>query len=161
MLDSAGSLASLMVAPRPIASPVGPRQMTASAGFPLEFRPLVTVRNVEQATAVAKGDFDVLVIYAARRNLPVLEALTANDKWNLMFVRHQSGPLYYMYIGAHTHFLRKRRDDFEQPNMDARDIVVDDHGELLWRLRALYAFKNLLGMRIVAVGGAVVTEERT
>jgi len=128
-------------------------EMTASANFPLEVRPLVTVRSVDQATAIAKGDFDVLVIYAARRNLPVLEALAANDKWNLMFVRHQSGPLYYMYIGAHTHFLRKRRDDFGQPNMDAHDIVVDDHGELLWRLRALYALKNLLGKRIVAVGG--------
>ncbi len=128
-------------------------EMAASANFPLELRPLVTVRDVEQATAVAKGDFDVLVIYAARRNLPVLEALAANDKWNLMFVRHQSGPLYYMYIGAHTHFLRKRRDDFGQANMDAHDIVVDDHGELLWRLRALYALKNLRGKRIVAVGG--------
>ncbi len=128
-------------------------EMASSANFPLEIRPLVTVRTVEQATAAAKGDFDVLVIYAARRNLPVLEALTANDKWNLMFVRHQSGPLYYMYIGAHTHFLRKRRDDFGQANMDAHDIVVDDHGELLWRLRALYALKNLRGKRIVAVGG--------
>ena len=128
-------------------------EMTASANFPLEVRPVATVRSVNQATAIAKGDFDVLVIYAARRNLPVLEALAANDKWNLMFVRHQSGPLYYMYIGAHTHFLRKRRDDFGQPNMGARDVVVDDHGELLWRLRALYALKNLLGKRIVAVGG--------
>ena len=127
--------------------------MAASAGFPLELRPLVTVRRVDQAIAVARGDFDVLVVYAARRNLPVLEALTANNKWNLMFVRHQSGPLYYMYIGAHTHFLRKRRDEFGQSNMDARDIVVDDHGELLWRLRALHGLKSLLGKRIVAVGG--------
>jgi hypothetical protein len=128
-------------------------RMAASADFPLGLCPLITVRSVEQATAVATGDFDVLVIYAARRNLPVLEALAAQDKWSLMFVRHQSGPLYYMYIGAHTHFLRKRHDDFGQPNMDARDIVVDDHGELLWRLRALYALKNLRGKRIVAVGG--------
>jgi len=128
-------------------------EMAASATFPLELCSLITVRDVDQATAAARGDFDVLVIYAARRNLPVLQALATNDKWNLMFVRHQSGPLYYMYIGAHTHFLRKRRDDFGQPNMDAHDIVVDDHGELLWRLRALYALKNLLGKRIVAVGG--------
>jgi hypothetical protein len=129
-------------------------KMTAEAGFPLEFRPLVTVRTVEQAKAVVQGDFDVLIIYAARRNLPVLEALAANDKWNLMFVRHQSGPLYYMYIGAHTHFLRKRRDDFGQPNLDAHDIVVDEPAELLWRLRALYALKSLRGKRIVAVGRA-------
>jgi L-fucose isomerase-like protein len=37
--------------------------------------------------------------------------------------------------------------------MTVRDIVVDDHGEILWRLRALYALKNTLGTRIVAVGG--------
>jgi hypothetical protein len=124
------------------------------AGFPLEVLPLVTVQTVEQAASVAKGDFDALVIYAARRNVPVLEALANNDKWNLMFVRHRSGPLYYMYIGAHTHFLRKRRDEFGQPNMDAHDIVVDDLRELRWRLRALFALKNLRGKRIVAVGGA-------
>jgi hypothetical protein len=129
-------------------------RMAAAADFPLEVLPLTTVGNVEQATPAAKGDFDVLVMYAARRNLPVLEALAAGDKRLLMFVRHRSGPLYYMYIGAHTHFLRKRRDSFGQPNMDVHDIVVDDHAELLWRLRAFYALKNLRGRRIVAVGGA-------
>ena len=129
-------------------------RMAAAAGFPVEILPLVTVQTVEQAQAAAKGNFDVLVIYAARRALPVLEALAANDKWNLMFVRHRSGPLYYMYIGVHTHFLRKRRDEFGQPRMDVHDIVVDDHGELLSRLRSLYALKNLRGKRIVAVGGA-------
>jgi len=127
--------------------------MVSSADFPLDVLPLVTVQNVDQATAVAKGSHDVLIMYAARRNRPVLEALAATDKWNLMFVRHRSGPLYYMYIGAHTHFLRKTRDEFGQPNMGPQDIVVDDHGEILWRLRALYGLKNILGKRIVAVGG--------
>jgi len=127
--------------------------MASAAEFPLELLPLVTVENVEQAAAVSKGKHDALIIYAARRNLPVLEALAAADKWNLMFVRHRSGPLYYMYIGAHTHFLRKRRDEFSEPRMDLHDVVVDDPKELLWRLRALYGLKNTLGKRIVAVGG--------
>jgi len=74
-------------------------------------------------------------------------------KWTLMFVRHRSGPLYYMYIGAHTHFLRKTQDHFSQPGMDVHDVVVDDHGEILWRLRALAGLKNVLGRRVVAVGG--------
>ena len=130
------------------------KAMQAAAEFPLEVLPLVTVRTVEEAKAVAKGDFDAQVIYAARRDLPVLEALADNDKWNLMFVRHRSGPLYYMYIGSHTHFLRKRRDEFGQRNMGVHDIVVDDHGELLWRLRAFYALKNLRQKRVVAVGAA-------
>ena len=127
--------------------------MASSANFPLEALPLVTVQNVDQATAVAKGNHDALIMYAARRNRPVLEALAATDKWNLMFVRHRSGPLYYMYIGAHTHFLRKTRDEFAEPHMGVHDIVVDDHREILWRLRALYGLKNILGKRIVAVGG--------
>jgi hypothetical protein len=127
--------------------------MAASADFPLEIQPLITVRDVEQAAAVPKREYDVLVMYAARRNRPVLEAMASPDRWNLMFVRHRSGPLYYMYIGAHTHFLRKTRDEFGQPGMDVHDIVVDDHGELLWRLRAFYGLKNTLGKRVVAVGG--------
>ncbi|MFB0552887.1 MAG: sugar isomerase [Phycisphaerae bacterium] len=130
------------------------RQMASSADFSLEINPLVTVRNVEQAAAVTKNDYDVLIMYAARRTPKVLEALASPDKWNLMFVRHRSGPLYYMYIGAHTHFLRKTRDEFGQSGMDVHDIVVDNHAELLWRLRAFYGLKNILGKRIVAVGGA-------
>jgi len=137
-------------------------QMASSADFPLEIRPLITVRDIEQAVAVTKPvpsqvegkDYDVLIMYAARRNAAVLEALALPERWNLMFVRHRSGPLYYMYIGAHAHFLRKRRDEFSQPGMDVHDIVVDDHAELLWRLRAFYGLKNILGKRIVAVGGA-------
>ena len=107
--------------------PPRPEPDGLSADFPLEILPLVTVRQVDQAAAVAKGNHDVTIMYAARRNRPLLEALAAPDKWNLMFVRHRSGPLYYMYIGAHTHFLRKTRDEFGQPGMDVHDIVVDDH----------------------------------
>jgi len=130
------------------------KQMAASADFPLKIFPLVTVRDIEQATVVTKKDYDVLIMYAARRNPRLLETLASPDKWNLMFVRHRSGPLYYMYIGAHAHFLRKTRDEFDQPGMDVHDIIVDDHTDLLWRLRAFYGLNNILGKRIVAVGGA-------
>ena len=127
--------------------------MTARAGFPLDFLPLSTVRTVEEAEAAARQEHDVLIMYAARRNAKLLETLAASGPWNLMFVRHRSGPLYYMYIGSHTHFLRKRRDEMGQPGMDTNDVVVDDTDELLWRLRSFFALKNTLGTRIVAVGG--------
>lgn len=127
--------------------------MRLSANFPLEIHPLATVRNLEQAVAVAQEDYDVLIMYAARRDPHLLEALALPNKWSLLFVRHRSGPLYYMYIGVHAHFLRKRQDDFCQPGMDIHDIVVDEHAELLWRLRALYGLKNTLQKRIVAIGG--------
>jgi hypothetical protein len=128
-------------------------EMVSSADFPIQVLPLVTVQNVDQAAVMAKGNYDVLIMYAARRNRPVMEALASTDKWNLIFVRHQSGPTYYMYIGVHTHFLRKTRDEYGQPGMDIQDVVVDRHAEILWRLRALYGLKNILGKRIVAVGG--------
>ncbi len=130
------------------------KQMASAADFPLEIKPLITVRDVDQAAAATKQDYDVLIMYAARRNAKLLEILAVPDKWNLMFVRHRSGPLYYMYVGAPTHFLRKRRDEQGQPGMDVHDIAVDDHAELLWRLRACYGLKNLLGKRIVAIGDA-------
>jgi len=130
------------------------KQMASAADFPLEIKPLITVRDVDQAAAATKQDYDVLIMYAARRNAKLLEVLAVPDKWNLMFVRHRSGPLYYMYVGAPTHFLRKRRDEQGQPGMDVHDIAVDDHAELLWRLRALYGLKNVLGKRIVAIGDA-------
>ncbi len=130
------------------------KQMASAADFPLEIKPLITVRDVDQAAAATKQDYDVLIMYAARRNAKLLEVLAVPEKWNLMFVRHRSGPLYYMYVGAPTHFLRKRRDEQGQPGMDVHDLVVDDHAELLWRLRALYGLKNTLSKRIVAIGDA-------
>ena len=124
-------------------------QMAVSADFPLEILPLVTVRDLDQAAAVTRKDYDVLIMYAARRNPKLLETLASPDKWNVMFVRHRSGPLYYMYVGAHAHFLRKTRDEFGHVGMDVHDIVVDDHAELLWRLRAFYGLNNILRKRIV------------
>jgi len=67
--------------------------MASSADFPLEIPRPVTVRNIEQAVAVAKKSHDVLIIYAVPRDRPVLEALASPDKWNLMFLRPRSGPL--------------------------------------------------------------------
>jgi len=128
------------------------KKLQEMADFPMEIRPLVTVGTVEEANAVASQPCDVMLVFAARRNVPVLEALIRPERWNLMFVRHRSGPLYYMYIGVHVHYLRKRRDFFAEPAMTIDDVVVDELPELLWRLRALFAVKNTLGQRIVAIG---------
>ncbi len=127
-------------------------QLAASTDFPLEILPLVTVRTAEQAAAVTKGPYDAMIIYAARRDAAVVEALAAKDKWNLMFVRHRSGPMYYMYIGVHAHVLRKTGDQFVPLGLDLNDVVVDDYAELRWRLRALSGLKNTLGKRVVVIG---------
>jgi hypothetical protein len=126
--------------------------MKARAEFPLEVLPLATVHEAAEAPRVTAGAHDVLLMYAAGRDRAAMDALALPDKWNLVFVRHRSGRIYYMYIGVHPHFLRKTRDEFGQPGMDVEDVVVDSHDDLLWRLRALYGLKNTLGKRVVAIG---------
>jgi len=126
--------------------------MKSQAGFPLEILPLVSVKDETQAAAVAAGQYDVLVMYASSRNRKVLETMAVPGRWNVMFVRHRTGHIYYMYIGALPHFFRKTTDQFGQPGMDVDDVVVDSHNDLLWRLRSFYGLKNSLGKRIVTIG---------
>ncbi|HUT29143.1 MAG TPA: hypothetical protein VMX13_05060 [Sedimentisphaerales bacterium] len=129
------------------------RNLASQAEFGLEMLPLVTLSDVEQAAKTAKGDHDVLLLYAANSGTKVLEALTNPDKWTIVFVRHKSGPVYLWYEVAHNRYLRKTVDEYGQPGVDYQDVVVDNPREVLWRLRALYGLKNTLGKRIVAVGG--------
>jgi hypothetical protein len=128
-------------------------ELSSRSEFELEILPLVTVHNAEEAARVAAEDHDVLLMYAANTWLDVLEALTNPGKWTILFVRHRSGPVYLWYEIAHNRFLRKTVDEYGQPGMDHRDVVVDDLDETLWRLRALAGLKNTLGKRIVTIGG--------
>lgn len=126
--------------------------LKAKADFPIEFLPLARVRSKEEAEKLPRDKFDGLILFAASRNPDVIQALTKPDKWNLMFVRHRSGRIYYMFIGVHGHYFRKGRDPISETAMDLEDVVVDDMGDLLWRLRALAGLKNTLNRRIVCVG---------
>jgi hypothetical protein len=127
-------------------------KLSSSADFPLQVLPVARVTTAEQAATVRDSDYDVLLIYAASGWQ--LDTLAASKKPKVMFVRHKSGPVYLWYEIAHPHFLRKATDQFKSPgDMDVWDIVVDDHQEILWRLRALYGLKNTIGTRIVAIGG--------
>jgi hypothetical protein len=129
-------------------------KLRSEADFPLEILPVIRVKDKDEAARAAAGDQDGVIMYAAGGSVRSLEALAVPEKWNLMFLRHRSGPVYLWYEIAHNRFLRKTVDDFGQPGMDVQDIVVDDPAELLWRLRALHGLKNTLGKRILAVGGA-------
>jgi hypothetical protein len=129
-------------------------KLKAKADLPIEIEPLAIAANKVEAANLAKGNHDVMLIYAAGGGRDTLEALTLKDKFNLMFLRHDSGPVYLWYEVAHPIFLRKFVDEYGQPGMDVTDVVVDDYGEMLWRLRALHGLKNTLGKKIVAIGGA-------
>jgi hypothetical protein len=130
------------------------QRVSREADFPLELLPLAAVKTRAEAARLAQGDHDGVILYAAGGWVDGLEALTDPRKWNVMFLRHRSGPVYLWYEIAHNRYLRKTVDDFGQPGMDVLDVVVDDPGELLWRLRALAGLKNTLGKPIVALGGA-------
>jgi hypothetical protein len=129
-------------------------KLSASVDFPMEILSLSRVDSGAAAAAVGEIDCDVILVYAASGEQVWLETLAASDTPNVMFLRHKSGPVYLWYEIAHPRFLRKTTDEYKQPNMDVWDIVVDDYGEMLWRLRAIYGLKNTLGTKIVAIGDA-------
>lgn len=133
-------------------------QMASSAEFPLEILPVTAVQNPGQAQTAAQGGHDVAIVYAASTaddwtENKTLNAFTGSGKRLLLFLRHRSGPVYHWYGFTDLVLLRNVRDVGTKPAISTEDIVVDDTPELLWRLRALYALKSVLGKRIVAVGG--------
>lgn len=130
------------------------KKVSTQADFPMEVLTLVPVSSGEQAAAVKDADCDVMLVYAAGGGRDWLDSLAASKKPTVMFLRHDSGPVYLWYEIAHPHFLRRATDEYKQPDMDVWDIVVDNYEEVLWRLRALYGLKNAVGARIVAIGDA-------
>ncbi|MBN2376446.1 MAG: hypothetical protein JXD22_08595 [Sedimentisphaerales bacterium] len=128
-------------------------KLESESEFGMDILPLVTLNDAGQAAQVAKGDHDVLLLYAATSGLDVLEKLTDPQKWTIMFVRHKSGPVYLWYEIAHNRYLRKTVDEYGQAGMDHQDVVVDNMEEMKWRLRSLYGLKNAMGKKVVAVGG--------
>jgi hypothetical protein len=130
------------------------QRLSRQADFPIEMGEVRLVKDPQQAAEIAKGPHDVLLLYAAGGGVNTLEALTAPDKYNLMFLRHDPGPAYLWYEIVHPRFLRKTVDGYGQPGWDVNDVVVDQVAEVLWRLRALSGLKNTLHKRVVCIGGA-------
>ena len=135
--------------------------MKKKAEFPLQVLPLVHVTNEEEASQVRdKNNYDVMLVYAATGGGDILEKCYREDKNNLMFVRHRSGPVYLWYEIAHCRFLRKggeafEVDEYRQPaGMDFNDVIVDEYDDLLLTLRSINGINNFVGNKIVALGGA-------
>ena len=127
------------------------QKLASQAEFPIAVLPVTLVDNDKAADAVAVKDFDVLLLYAGGGSQ--VYRLAASGKPSIIFLRHKSGHHYLWYEIAHWRFLRKNGDTIEEQNMDVDDIVVDDYGEILWRLRALYGLKNAKGTKMLAIGG--------
>lgn len=137
-------------------------RLAAALDFPAQFLPMVTVTSIEQAHQLHQGSYDVVLIYAATGSAAILQACfpPKADKDAIIFVRHRSGPVYYWYEAISTRQLKKvtpgnleTRSADNHGGVTVEDVVVDDYAEVAWRLRALFALKNFIGQRIIAVGG--------
>ena len=134
------------------------RALTDKADFPLEILPVVKVKSADEAARARKSDCDVVLVYAASGSGGLLRACMGRDGNVIVFVRRRSGPAYYWYEALSVKYLRTDKPQTEENAPDpghvsVHDVVVDDYGEMLWRLRALHGVANFLGSRIVAVGG--------
>jgi hypothetical protein len=129
------------------------KAMIPEAGFPIDLLPLATVNTDETAQAAAGTDTDAFLVFGASGPQHWIEGIAATRKPTLLFVRHKSGPVYLWYEIAHWRLLRKSEDTKTEPNLDFDDVIVDDFGEVAWRLRALYGLKNARGTTMLALGG--------
>jgi hypothetical protein len=137
------------------------RTLAADAGFPVHVLPVAKVRSPEEAARVHENDYDCIIVYAATGSGETLKACFAPkaDRDTLIFVRHRSGPAYYWYEALSTRYLAtgyeaaRQNSCLDHGPVHVDDVVVDDCGELLSRLRALYGINNFIGARIVALGG--------
>ena len=135
--------------------------LAKGADFPMKIKPLVKVKTAADARGVHKTDYDAVVVYAATGSGDLLRACFAEkkDKDTVVFARRESGPVYYWYEALSTRYLKTEQSDsranshLDHGGVSVEDVVVDDYEELEWRLRALYGLKNLIGARIVALGG--------
>jgi len=129
--------------------------LAARAGFAIEVLPVVSVTSMEDAAKTQSISADVSIIYPATGSGEMLKAAIP-ERGAIIFVRHQSGPVYYWYEALSVQYLKTGKDAPESnKRVSVHDVVVDDTEEVLWRLRALYGVKNFIGARIVALGGPV------
>jgi len=134
-------------------------QLQRRAGFPLTVRPVRRITTEESARELAGMDHDLTLVYACTGGGNLLRACFAAKPDALVFVRHQSGPVYYWYEALSTAYLKAGSvaqadaSQAAQSNVHVEDVVVDDLNELLWRLGAVAAVHATRGTRIVALGG--------
>jgi len=127
--------------------------LSAKADFPLRILPLTCIRRTEELYDVMDEieSSDIILLFAAGGNEELLRQVLSH-KPSIIFVRHRSGPVYLWYEIAHPVLIRRRTDEIAQPWIGYDDVVVDDYGEVIWRLRAYYGLKNTIGARVISIG---------
>ncbi len=121
--------------------------LRSKAEFPFEIRPVIKVKSTAEAGKVHENDYDVVIVCAASGSGDLLKACFTpkSGRDTLVFVRRSSGPAYYWFEALSTRYLQCEGDACVAPTgglahidrpVHVDDVVVDDGGELLWRLRA-------------------------
>jgi hypothetical protein len=124
--------------------------LPAPGGSDFDFLPVAPVTTPEQAAKVHEGDHDAILLYASTGSGQLLKSCFSPRKDTLIFVRQRSGPVYYWYEALSTRYLTTGQ---EAGKLHVDDVVVDDYRELASKLRGLTGARNLVGTRIVALGG--------
>ena len=134
-------------------------KLSGDADFPVEILPVaVAITDAQGAKVRDSSRADVVVLYAA--GAESLDPCISEKRHHIIFVRHRSGPVYDWYENVSNRFLRVPGKNFEYDRyrnfkgVGVDDVVVDDYGEILWRLRALYGVNNFIGSRTVTIGKA-------
>ncbi len=129
------------------------KSLAASAEFPVEFLPVAVVDTVAKAKEAADVDCDAILIFGAGHCADAIPRLLLTARPSIMFLRHRTKPHYFWYETASFFLLRNLTDSTEGADLAAEDVAVDDYGQILWRLGALYGLKNARGTKMLAIGG--------
>jgi hypothetical protein len=128
--------------------------LAKDAEFDIDVLPVAKIRGSGEVASIPRKErADVVVIYAAGGGMDTFDVLGSLGKPVIFFIRHKSGPYYLWHEIVSSRSLRQHTDRVAKENVGPQDVVVDDTGELLWRLRGIYGLKNTMGRRILAIGG--------
>ncbi len=130
------------------------QHLRTNSDFPVRFLEPSKVASPSQVANLTDIDkADALLVYAAGAWVDTFQALVDKGLPTIFFVRFRTKPYYLWHEIIHARFLRSHTDRLMQKQVSYEDVVVDDYNELLWRLRGLYGLINILGRRIIAIGG--------
>jgi hypothetical protein len=126
-------------------------KLQAGADFPMKLLPIAAVHGAGELAKVPDvASADVLLVYAAGGSL---DEIGKFGKHVVFFIRHRSGPVYLWYEIISPRYLRQHTDEQVIKGIEPQDVVVDNYGEVTWRLRALCGLVNTVGTKILAIGG--------
>lgn len=134
------------------------RTLAKQSPFPVEISPVMKVKTVEDAKTIHSRDFDTVIVYPARGGGDLLRACISKERDTIIFARKSSGPVYYWYEALSVKYLQTTKETVDEARKQGKyvhvdDVVIDEMAEVKWRLRALYAVKNLRSTKIVTLGG--------